>query len=326
MGQSGERDIWIGIDIGNTKSEYLACDESGSVVSYWVGPGANHQEVGTDELRRLLNEAYSKLIDETMNPVSVFIGAAGADTAADVDVLAPVFSDVFDPVPCAFDNDGLIALRNGIGNERGLVVTCGTGNTNFARDSAGRIERIGGLTDHLGDVLGAYAIARATLSAAVRGEDHRDSPTILSRLLAKEFAADSMADLMGLQLNPDSVKRTIATLFEATSCGDGRALSLTWYFVQEIVRIVDLFAASLFRDGEPFRVVLDGPVYREEYTDFLTMIRLALTARYPVEIILPETPPVVGALYLALEHSSKVLSESYVKRIHDTFLRQRVGA
>jgi N-acetylglucosamine kinase-like BadF-type ATPase len=311
--------IWVGIDIGNTKSEYVACDETGTVVSFAVGPGANHQAVGYTEALNTLRESYSTLLPNGRTPDFVFVGAAGADTQNDFDILHALFSEVFGSAPFAFENDGLVALKNGLDDQRGLVVTCGTSNTNFAVDNGGRIERIGGLTDHLGDKLGAYAIARAAMSAATRGEDRREAPTVLTRLLTSEFGVSSMGDLISVPLDSQSVRRVIECLFEATRMGDGRSLALTWDFVEEIIRIIDLFASSMFFDGDPFRVVLDGPVYRAGYAEFLTMIRLAVAERYPAEIVIPETPPVLGAVFLAFEHSGIQLTPQQFSRARESF-------
>jgi N-acetylglucosamine kinase-like BadF-type ATPase len=320
VGRQNNDEVWVGIDIGNTKSEYVACDTAGTVINFAVGPGANHQEVGYTEALSRLRESYSTLLPDGRTPNFVFVGAAGADTQHDFEILHTLFSEVFGSAPFAFDNDGLVALKNGLEDQRGLVVTCGTSNTNFAVDGDGRIERIGGLTDHLGDKLGAFAIARAAMSAATRGEDRRDAPTVLTRLLTSEFKVSSMRDLINLPLDSQSVRRVIESLFEATRLGDGRSLALTWDFVEEIIRIIDLFASSMFCDGDPFRVVLDGPVYRAGYTEFLTMIRLAVAERYPAEIVIPDTPPVLGAVFLAFERFGIQLTPQHFSRVRESFI------
>jgi len=317
--------IYIGIDIGNTKTGYITATGSGDVLTYFTGPGTNYHDVGTEETIKRVSAGYTRALvaGAGFELRGVFVGAAGADTITDYRVLETVFGSVFGAIPYHFDNDGLVALKNGTEMLPGIVVTCGTGNTNYAVDETGTVLRIGGLSEELGDRMGASSIARATTSAAVRSLDGRDYPTIVPELLVSESDIDSPQDLITRFGDADVVPRVIKVLSEAASRGDGRALSIFWDFTTEILKIVDRFAVRLFPDRKPFRLVLDGPVYSAGYKTFLTMISLAVHARYSAEIVIPETPPVVGALYLAYERDNLVLDETRIARVKETFRAQK---
>ncbi len=316
-----EGSVLVGIDIGNTKTAYIAAGADGTILYYAVGPGTNHQEVGESETIRRVSEGYATLLSRigSPEPSMVFLGTAGADSRADFDALHDLFSGIFGNVSFEFENDGLIALKNGVENHAGIVVTCGTGNTNFAVDAGGRIERIGGLSEELGDRMGAYAIAKAATSAAVRAEDGRGYPSILPSLLSDTFDVGRVADMINTRVDAETVRKVIETLFEAARRGDGLALEISWEFTKEIIRIVDRFACTMFKPDEEFRLVLAGPVYSAGYETFLTMIRHAISSRYKAEIVIPETPPVVGAVYLAYERVGIPLTPSIVSRIKTTF-------
>ena len=317
--------IFLGIDIGNTKTAMIAADRYGTVVDYRVGPGTNHQDLGAIETRRRVSNGYREVVSTLgCEPAGIFVGAAGADTRSDFDALHGVFSDVFRDVPFAFENDGLIALMNGAEGRPGIVVTCGTGNTNFAMDGAGHVRRIGGLSHHLGDRMGAHAIAHATTAAAVRADDGRGMPSVLLELLNDAFAVQRPADLIDRPVDAPMVQRVIETLFAAASAGDGVALEIVWTFVKEIVVIVERFVCDMFSPGEPFRLVLDGPVYAAGYEVFITMIRNAVLPRYPAEIVIPHTPPVVGALYAALERAGVALTPVLIGNVKES-LRGKVA-
>ncbi len=317
--------VFIGIDGGNTKTSYVAARPDGHVLAYLIGPGSNYQVLGSEETGRRLFRGYQALLNSSEEkPRGVFIGAAGADTDADRVVLAELFARVFPGVPRDFDNDGLVALKNGVENHEGLVVTWGTGNTNFAIDRQGQIRRIGGLIEPLGDALGSYAVAKVVTSTAARAQDGRDFPSVLPRLLSEAFGVTRVADLIHHPWDNDFVTCVLKVLFQAAELGDGRALQIVWECVQEVLRITDRFAVELFRDGRYFRLVLDGAVFRGGYEVCLTMIRLAVEARYNAEIIIPSTPPVAGALYLAYEREGIPLTAELLDKVKRSFPEEAV--
>ena len=174
--------------------------------------------------------------------------------------------------------------------------------------------RIGGLSEVLGDVLGAYSIASYALQAAVRSEDGRDFPTILSRLIPRALNVESNADVINLEMNSDLVKKVVETLFGAAQLGDGRALEICWTLVKEVLAIVREFH-PLFQDERTFKLVLDGSVFRQQYQPLTRMLELALTQRYDLDIIYPDYDPVVGALFLAFKEAGLSLTREGAERI-----------
>lgn len=317
--------MYIGIDGGNTKTSFVAARPDGQVLSYLIGPGINYQILGSEETGRRLLLGYQALLNYSeQQPRAMFIGAAGVDTETDKAVLSELFARIFPEVPLTFDNDGLAALKNGVENNEGLVVTWGTGNTNFAIDRKGHIRRIGGLTETLGDTLGSHVVAGVVTAAAARAEDGRDYPSALPRLLSEAFGVFRVADLINYPRDSDFVTRVLKVLFQAAELGDGRALQIVWECVKEVLRITDRFAVELFSDGRSFRLVLDGAVFRGGYEVCLTMIKLAVEARYKAEIIIPSTPPVAGALYLAYERAGIPLTDELLDIVKNSFPKEAV--
>jgi N-acetylglucosamine kinase-like BadF-type ATPase len=114
-------------------------------------------------------------------------------------------------------------------------------------------------------------------------------------------------------------------LFKAAELGDGRALQIVWGCVREVLKITDRFAVELFSDGRSFRLVLDGAVFRGGYEVLLTMIKLAVEARYQAEIIVPSTPPVAGALYLAYERAGIPLTAELLNTVKNSFPKEAIS-
>lgn len=313
----------LGVDIGNTKTLYALTRSDGTVLHVLRGPGTNYQEIGQDEMVRRLSDGIAALIKgcgmSKHDIVAIYYGAAGADTPTDFQILEKAFVRVAPDIPFDFENDGWIALHSGTLGQAGMVVTCGTGNTNFAVNNAGERMRIGGLSEFLGDVLGAYSIAAYAMQAAVRGEDGRDDPTILSTLIPRSLKVKTNADVINLQMTSELVKKIVETFFDAAQQGDGRSLDICWMLVREVLRIVHEFYSGLFQQEKCFKLVLDGTVFRKKYQPLTRMLELALRQKYDVEIIVPDYDPVVGAIFLAFKHAGYPLDKQCAERIVKTY-------
>jgi N-acetylglucosamine kinase-like BadF-type ATPase len=314
---------FLGVDIGNTKTLYALAQPDGVVIQKHVGPGTNYQAIGVEEMVDRLSFGLSQILKKTdVSPdeiASIYYGAAGADTPTDFDILEKAFKRVAPDVPFNFENDGWIALHSGTRGQAGMVITCGTGNTNFAVNSNGQRMRIGGLNEELGDVLGAYSIAAYAMQAAVRSEDGRDYPSILSSLIPVALNVETNADIINLEMNADLVKTVVETFFRAAQQGDGRALEICWKLVKEVLDIVREFYYGLFQQEKSFRLVLDGTVFRQKYEPISTMLALALHEKYNIEIIVPDYDPVLGALFLAFQHAGISVDEHLSERIIQSY-------
>ncbi len=318
---------FLGVDIGNTKTLFALANEMGEVVHIHYCDGANYYEHGTAATIAILQGALNEIVRSagiSLQDIGfLYYGAAGADTPQDFEVLRKMFHDVTPSIPFDFENDGWIALKSGTIDGVGMVVTCGTGNTNFAKNSQGKQKRIGGLNDLLGDILGATNILLHACSAAMRSADGRDFPTILTRMIPKVLGISALEELMNFQFTAGHIKTVVQTFFQAAQMGDGKALEITWAFVKEVLSIVREFYLDLFREEQQFKLVLDGSVFKAKYPSLMTMIELALHQRYDnIEIIVPEWDPVIGALFYAFEYGGVQLTEALAKTIINTYLEE----
>ncbi|MBD3378341.1 hypothetical protein GF406_25155 [candidate division KSB1 bacterium] len=313
----------IGVDVGNTKTTYALATIDGTVINTHRGPGANYQETGEKEMATRLSNGIQRLLSGAGITLSelrfIYYGAAGADTPQDMKILRKEFASLTPNIDFDFENDGWIALNGGTRCRPGMVITCGTANTNFAANSKGQQMRIGGLCDFLGDILGAHSIARYTMRAAMRSEDGRDYPSLLSDRVAQALNVKSNAEVINFPVNDKLVRTLIRTLFETAQEGDGRALDICWMLTKEVLTIVREFHSELFTQDEAFTVVLEGSVFKQRYQPLTRMIELAIQQRYPVQIVIPDYDPVLGALFLAYEKSGHRLEDKTSERFIQTF-------
>jgi N-acetylglucosamine kinase-like BadF-type ATPase len=313
----------MGVDVGNTKTIFALATTDGTVINTLRGPGANYQETGQAEMVTRLSNGIQRLLSGAGITLAqlqfIYYGAAGADTPQDMKILRKEFASMTPNTDFDFENDGWIALNGGTRCRPGMVITCGTANTNFAANSKGQQMRIGGLCDFLGDILGAHSIARYTMRAAMRSEDGRDHPSLLSNRVAQALNVKSNAQVINFPVDDNLVKAIIRTLFDTAQEGDGRALDICWMLTKEVLTIVREFHAGLFTRDEAFTVVLEGTVFKQQYQPLTRMIELAIQQRYPAQIVIPDYDPVLGALFLAYEKSGHRLDDKTSERFIQTY-------
>lgn len=315
----------LAIDIGNSKTEYVIGKSDGEVISCYCSNGANHQVIGYQRCKELIEESINqtlkkgKLKKEQLS--YVYIGAAGADSRDDYRILEELFKEVLNSIPFGFNNDGVISLKNGIINRSGLVITCGTGNVNYGADSRGNILRLGGYCQELGDILGAETIAKIVVSRAARSSDTRDYPSILPELIIKEFNLNSVFELEELGFNSETTPGIIKSFLTACEMVDGLSLNIAWEIAKEVLNIVEYFDKNLFINESNYRLVLDGHIFKRE--NFLVkMIRNSVLSRYGVKIYVPNTPPVFGAFYYGLEALEVPICNGIIKKMSDSYKRE----
>lgn len=317
----------LGIDIGNTKTEYLAGDITGMVLASEKGRGANYQVIGTEETVLRLKEGVSVVLEKAslkLQDISfVYIGAAGADTEPDYINLNKIFKEVLGDVPFAFENDGYIALKNGVINKPGIVVTCGTGNINYSIDTENNILRLGGYTRDHGDVIGTETIARRVVSLAFRCDDRRELPSLLPKMLLKHLELETLADLYNLGWDQKFTPPIINAFLESCSLGDGRSLELAWEFSREVLTIVDYFHNRMVLVDDDYVISLDGHVFKRD-NPFLRMIQIAVKERYNRDVIVRDTSPVCGAFYSAIEGMEYELNEEIINNIQNSYQKEAV--
>jgi N-acetylglucosamine kinase-like BadF-type ATPase len=316
----------LGLDIGNTKTQYALADTTGNIVATVYDVGASHENLGPDGARAAITEGIGKVISAAgikLEQVKyIYYGAAGADTEDDFKLLRKVYKKVTPNIPFDFENDGYIALKSGTIDGVGMLVTNGTSNTNFAMNAKGELKRIGGLSFHTGDTLGAVNIALFVCRAAIRGEDGRAYPTVISRLITEAYGLKEIEDIKNVPLFPENIQKVVEIFFEAARMGDGVALELTWMLVKETLHIVDEFHRDLFENGNKFKLVLDGSVFKQKYQPFMNMLELCLNQRYGnnIEIVVPEWDPVLGAVFHAYEKSGLKLTKKISARMIRTYM------
>ena len=317
--------IFLGVDVGGTKTEMVTTDEEGKIIARVLGGTASHESVGLEgalkELRKLVEEILRRSGIGREDLTFSFFGMAGLDHEEDYRVMRKALEGLgigeFD-----LENDGVIGLRSGSVEGTGIVINCGTGSVSFAHDGKSW-NRIGGYSWAFGERLGSYHIAGLVLSSVVRSKDLRDGPTLLVELvesaLGMEVEELRKISRLGLRKISEYVPRVIEKLFEAYELRDFTATRIISEVVSEIVKITKAHSSKL-DFSPPIKLVLIGSFFKNAPRFLIEMIGSAVGKDF--ELIVPEHNPVVGAVLMAMERHGISVDERLFENLVSSYLKE----
>ena len=306
------------MDVGGTKTDVLIVDGNGDVLSRYVGGPGNYESLGVDRAREEIDRSLKRALKmanlEKEDIDFAFFGMAGFDHEEDRKTIEKILGGLglsrYD-----FDNDGRIALKSGTGDDVGIMVSCGTGSVSYASDGK-RVNRIGGYSWSFGERLGSYLIAGMVTSSVVRSKDGREYKSLLVKMLEKEvgMSVESLRRLSrsGVYSLSDYVPRIISVLFEAYESHDFLATKILLEIVEEIVKIALAHFRKLDFDP-PIKLVLEGTFFKKAPDYLKRMVSSALGEDFTV--IVPNHPPVIGAVLFALDRAGLDSKEFFGKLV-----------
>lgn len=303
--------VLIAIDGGNSKTEVLVCDDTGTVLGHARGPGSNHQtagglDVAMDRLNVLVAAALADagLASDRVALVAAYL--AGADLPVELSMLTDAITAAGWADKSLVDNDTLALLRTGTADPDAVAVVCGAGINCVGRAGDGRMVRFPSLGTITGDWGGGDELGPTALWHAVRAEDGRGPATALTSTISAHFGLTSATEVAAAAHLDHVVAARLGelspVLFATARAGDAVAQSIVVRQGEEVA----LFAIAALRRLElvasPATVVLGGGVLRGRDPLLHDTIRDRLASTVPLaQVTVVTDPPVVGAALLGLD-------------------------
>ncbi|MFW6120169.1 MAG: N-acetylglucosamine kinase [Petrotogales bacterium] len=311
----------LGVDVGNTKTIGSICNSDGNVISRVRTEGANFQTVGRKKSLRILSALiYTCLDNAKINPEDIsfsFFGIAGADSEDDKKIIKSILEEL--PLQnYDFENDGRISLKASAIDDKGILITCGTGTVAFAGNGK-EIFRLGGLSTDFGDRLGAEYIASRVMSSIIRAKDGRGCLTKMVKVLENKInmPAENLMKMDYPDSSPedDYVPLLIDVLFIAGKEYDSVALQLLIEITEEIEIETRVLKSTAGLSGK-MPLILDGHFFKNAGKFFYKMLK----SRFPknLNVVVPDCDPVVGALMIAVE-KLEPLTEDIVLKLKTSY-------
>ena len=279
--------LYLGIDGGGTKTEFVLAASDGRVLYRAVETGCNPNDIGFSSCEALIVSQINKILKEFPSVAGIFCGIAGMATGNYAEMLGSTLRTLYPEIKISVASDALNLFS--LYDEAGMVVISGTGSVVFVRSGEG-YERIGGwgyLFDSAGS---AYDIGRDAIRQALKEEDERSSPSLMSQMLYKKMdSASAWAHINTLYSKGKPYIASFAPIvFEAYREGDGNAAQI---IDRSASALASLLNSGVRLYGAKPIAVASGGIF-EHYTDVI----LELMSKYTeVELKICDLPPVFGA-------------------------------
>jgi N-acetylglucosamine kinase-like BadF-type ATPase len=306
--------VVLAIDGGNSKTDVVASDLLGNVLARVRGQGCSPDALGI----RGSVEVLSRLIDEARE-----VGGLAADHRVDAAalMLAGVDrpdqeSDMHEALTALavanhvlVTNDTFAVLQAGSVNGWGVAVVCGAGLNAVGVTPDGRVGRYQALGELSGDWGGGGGVGLAALGAAIRGEDGRGLPTMLTDELSKHFEVQTPQEIAAAihehRLDERVLVDTAPLVFECAADGDEVARQIIDRVADEVAVMATAMLHRLELEDLSPEVVLGGGLMQSGDERLLDRTQRLVRAAVPTAVVrVLDVPPVIGCAREALRMTS----------------------
>lgn len=313
--------LLLGVDGGNTKTVAVVLREDGEVLAQAQGGATDihvcaSPETALVELARIVHAALASANVKAADLSTAAFSLAGADWPEDFGLLRQeLLARIGLKREPVIVNDAMGALRSGAPDWQGAVIACGTFNAIGARNRDGRIFHVGFWPDHAG----GFDIGLAALKAVYRAALGLGPQTqLVDAALAHYGVADWRALMHTFtRLEKPAPMRDAQQLaplaLSLAAAGDAVARTIVDHGADVLAGQARVAAKGVDL-GPHARLVLTGGVLQKEPG----VLRAAILDRLPaMDPVLVRSPPVLGALALALDDLGVELPEHRISAVAD---------
>lgn len=304
----------IGVDGGNTKTDYFLFDTAGNFISHRRDGTCSHEKLpdGYEGAYRIMEQNILDLLEEQdlmLEDVAAGVfGLAGLDVPEQKEQLEAVIRKIGLKKFVA-DNDGYLGLKAGLQKGYGVCSINGTGTVTTGIDESGQRLQVGGVGYISGDDAGGAFLTRKLFrkvyDALYRCEEET---TLIKPVLSLLEVTDKKYFIQRItKLYKESFSHTpfIREVFEQATMGDAIASKILKEMAIELARSTAGCIENLdFNPNETVEVVLAGSVWVKPKESILLDFykeEMAKLTDYVCSYTILQIPPGIGAILWALE-------------------------
>lgn len=305
-----EKPLFVGIDGGGTKTEFVLFEENGTVRDVLVREGSNPNDRGIEESLRVLTDGLEQLLRGQI-PKAVFAGIGGVSLPEYQKAITTRLSERFHTNTHA-DSDAANVLSMGADPDNSMAVICGTGSCVFIRKGKKR-HRIGGWGYLLDPAGSAFDVGRDALRAALAAQDGMAQPSHLSQKIEQLLGGQVFDNISAVYSGGRPFIASLArTVTELAAEGDPVSLDI---LRNNAARLALLIRTACQSYGAPTQVVGGGSFLGCEL--FRTMVE----EQAEVTIEMPTLPPAYGACVETLRREGLTPRADFYGNFIDSYRR-----
>lgn len=305
-----EKPLYVGIDGGGTKTEFVLFEANGTVHDVVFLEGSNPNDRGIERSIAVLTEGLEKLL-RGKTASGVFAGIGGVSLPAYQKAITEQLTETFHTKVVA-DTDAANVLSMGADPENSMAVICGTGSCVFVRKGKERY-RLGGWGYLLDQAGSAYDVGKDALRLTLAVEDGLEKPCLLADNIKELLGGNVFANIGQIYQKGRPYIADLARLvLQSADAGDSRALEI---LQNNAARLGMLIRTGAQRYGQPAQVVGAGSFLKSQ------LFRDMVQQQAGLELHMPELPPAYGACVEALRMADVALEENFYKKFADSYGR-----
>ncbi|RME86418.1 MAG: ATPase [Caldilineae bacterium] len=298
---------FLGVDIGGTKSHALIADETGRATGFGRGGPGNHEAVGWEGFRDVLQGIVDEALVQAGVPKQAIsaagFGIAGYDWPSERAPMEEVIATLGLDASFELVNDAMLGVLAGTSEGWGVGLSAGTSNNCWGRDRQGRVGRVTGAGAQMGEYGGAIELVQRAVHMVAREWTRRGPPTRLTQAFIGRTGALNIADLLeGLVLGRYHLSAADAPLVFATAAaGDPVAIETVRWAGHELGSLAVGVIRQLGLEQTSVEVVLAGSLFGGSPLLIEATAETIHSVAPRARLVKLTAPPVVGGVLLAME-------------------------
>lgn len=303
--------MYIAIDGGGTKTEYLLLDEQFQVVKRHLGGCVNHDflQDGWDGTRKELWSGITALLDGQESRVTeikdLTAGLSGIDICLDQQCIDQCMAEL-GLRKFSVCNDGFLSVMAECPEGWGIAYNCGTGVCCVAIDEKNTQVKTAGLDEWSGDAGGGNWIVMQVYRQVYRDLFYRRETTAFAEAYQRELGVGTETDFVDFLSQvkqsakyPELQKQIIRLFFEQFQAGDEEALRIGEKMLRCAVDNVEAVMERLEFLEPKIPLILTGSIHTKVANEvYLERLKAELQkgAGGRLEIQMAGKAPVYGAV------------------------------
>lgn len=284
-----EGEIFLGIDGGATKTEFVLFSESGHILNRITLEGSNPNVYGFEKVCAILKSGIDTMLHSVNGVSGAFAGIAGAMSGDNLKKLEKFFQSTYPMMKTTVGSDIFNVISCASEVEKCAVAICGTGFVIYANTNE-KLQRVEGWGYLLSDISGGYGLGREALKAALAYEDGFGEKTVLTDLVQEKLQSKTWDAIGKIYSGGDSFIASFSPLvFEAYMQEDKVAMKILDQYTDQMAELLAYTIRAYDCDDT---IVMAGGLLSKDGI-LATMLKEKLGDK--VRFIVPEFPQIYGA-------------------------------